>query len=133
MYDIIEQSWEELGYKIRPMRQRVFVRTEPIPPMTAGGIIIPDKYRGLYEGPFHLRLVNAVVLSVGAGVRGVEVGERICFQRKWFVRHLEVMRDEAAFGWVKESEIAGALDPEIQVDRRVTIPTGANPAHPNPI
>lgn len=131
MSSIIEQTWEDLGYKIRPTRHRVLVRTEPVPALTKGGIIIPDTYRGLYEGPFHLRLINAYVLRIGEGVNEVKVNERVCFQRKWFIRHRLLGFDQAV-GWIKESEIAGILDAETSVEKYITYVEGDNAVRADP-
>jgi co-chaperonin GroES (HSP10) len=123
MIEKVEQTWEELGRRVRATGATVFVRTEPPAKKTRGGIIIPDTLRGFYEGPFHLRLVNALVLSAGPEARAVHAGDRVCFQRKMFAHWLK-LPDETLIGWIQEGHIAGVLDPDVVVDKHITFPEG---------
>ena len=50
MSSLTDQTWDELGRTIRPMGDTCFVRTDIVPLMTPGGIIIPNKTARFFHG-----------------------------------------------------------------------------------
>jgi co-chaperonin GroES (HSP10) len=105
--DVVRATWDELGYQIRPLFAKVFVRTELPPLKTESGLLwLPPKEAHFFSGLGHQRLVMATVLSVGPGVKSVKVGERVCFQRLHF-GHIKQLDDKTFFGWLECEQIAG--------------------------
>lgn len=103
--DIVQATWDELGYRIRPVFAKVFVRTE-LPPEKIGLIWLPPKEASFFAGLGHQRLVTAVVLSTGPGAKSVKVGERVCFQRLHF-GHIKQLDDKTFVGWIEQEQLAG--------------------------
>lgn len=133
MESIIEQTWEELGASVRPIGHTVFVRTDPIPEKTRGGIILAPSTTNFYEGPFHLRLATATVLSVGPRVRGEPYpGDRVCFQRKYFARW-KILDDRTYVGWLQAAQITGIVDPDSDLGRYVEFPEGDRAVREHPL
>jgi len=110
MTDIVDKTWKELGFKVRPIKYWVFIRTEPLYQRTEGGIWLNPKQSSFYGNRMaHQVLVKAVVCSVGPVARdhyGFEVGQRIVFKRLHFA-HLRKMEDGTYFGWISAAEIVG--------------------------
>ena len=108
----VEQTWAEIGFRFRPLRHVVLVRTYPLPTVTEGGIIIPEKLTSFYGELPHVQLVNATVLSSGPKAI-LEPGDRICFQRLFFARWLE-MEDGSLVGWIAdERNIVGWFEGDV--------------------
>lgn len=105
---LVERTWAELGYKVRPLFAKVFIRTEP-PPEKIGLIYLPPKEASFFGGLGHQRLVTATVLSTGPMAKSVKVGERVVFQRLHF-GHIAKMEDKTFVGWVEQEQIAGYPD-----------------------
>jgi len=121
----VKSTWEEMGVTIDAIRNMVFVRTDLPPEKSRGGIIIPAMYQSFYEGPFHLRLQSALVLSTGPKAKAVHKGERVAFQRKFFAYYKQ-LHDGSYMGWIREPDIAGILREGAQVGRRIAFPQGDN-------
>lgn len=98
---IVEDTWAELGFRIRPMKGTLIIRTEPHTTKTAGGIWLSPKYEGFYGDLPHLRVLKARVLAVGPDVKDVKVGDRIALQRLHFARYAGVNEPECFVGWVQ--------------------------------
>lgn len=84
--DLVEETWEQLGYKIRPIGWKIFVRTMPHQ-KKVGSLWMPPKLQTFHgEVAAHLRIIRGVVLS--AGNRGpaetMKPGEIVEFQRLHF-------------------------------------------------
>jgi len=104
--DIVEQTWAELGYRVRPLRYWAFVRTEQPHRRTEGGIWLSPKEQTFYGGMPHRRIIKATVCAVGPTVVEVAVGDRVCFQRLHFSKR-ERMADGTYFGWVDSNQLLG--------------------------
>lgn len=106
---VVERTWKELGYKFRPWRRIVLVRTDPIPTMTSGGIHLPPKLASFYGELPHIQLVTAIVLASGPECE-LKAGDRIGFQRLYFARWLE-MDDNTLIGWISdERNVVGLVE-----------------------
>jgi len=103
--DVVERTWDELGYRIRPLKYWVFVRTEPPYRRTEGGVWLPHKQVDFYGGLPHKRVVKGVVCAVGPTAT-VKVGERVCFQRLHFASR-QRMADGTHFGWIDCNQLLG--------------------------
>jgi hypothetical protein len=103
--DTVEKTWEEVGYRVRPLRWMVFVRTDPIP-QKVGSIYLPFKLQTFYGELPHLQVVTATVLSVGPKALGLQPGDRVAFARLHFARWLD-MADGTKVGWIDANQIAG--------------------------
>lgn len=106
--DLVERTWAELGYKVRPLFAKVFVRTE-LPPEKIGLIFVPPKEASFFGGLGHQRLVTATVLSVGPLAKSVVVGDRVVFQRLHF-GHIARLDDKTFVGWIEQEQLAGFPD-----------------------
>lgn len=104
----IGSSWAELGYKIRPMFAKVFVRTE-LPPEKIGLLYLPPKEASFFGGLGHMRLVTATVLSVGPLARAVKPGDRVVFRRLEF-GHIAKLADGTFVGWIEQEQLIGHPD-----------------------
>jgi len=116
----VDQTWEELGYKIRPLKYKVFVRTEPLFMRSEGGVFLAPNATQLYGNRMaHQVLVRAIVVSAGPVARDwwkFEVGQRIVFKRLHFA-WLKKMEDGTYFGYIDAAEILGEpveLDPDVE-------------------
>lgn len=110
----IEETWKDIGMKVRPMRRHVYVRTAAYIGKI-GKIYLPGgNYSGFYSGLAHQRLVKATVCAVGPRVKGVKPGETIIFQRLFFIKHLSI--DDGTFvGWVDEENVIGYAPEDIDL------------------
>jgi hypothetical protein len=103
--NLIESTWEELGYKVKPLYAKVFVRTD-LPPEKIGLIYLPPKLADFHGGYGHQRLVTATVLAAGPLAKMVKPGDRVCFARLYF-GYLEKLKDKTFFGWIEQEQLAG--------------------------
>jgi len=108
--DLVERTWEELGYKIQATGWKVWVRTKPHP-RKYGHIWLPPKAGSFHGDLPHLRTVYATVLS--AGPKGVAAtlkpGDVVAFKRlefAWWVK-LEPQETDRYGG---DEEYVGYLD-----------------------
>jgi co-chaperonin GroES (HSP10) len=115
MTDFVEETWQELGTRVRPLRDLVFLRTVKPSQQTEGGIWFAPSDQNFYDGPLHLRLMRAIVLA--AGPRSVlQPGDHICFQRLYLSRW-KGLQDGTFVGWLREIEVALVVDPDVEVSR----------------
>lgn len=97
----VDATWAEIGSRVRPLRNMVFLRTEP-PPTQIGSIILPPKLQGFY-GPLPAgTVITAVVLSAGPRC-DVEAGDIVTFIRTPFTRWKD-FADGSKGGWMPEEE-----------------------------
>lgn len=105
--ELVEKTWGELGFKIRPLGHWVFIRTELIAKETPGGILLTDKSADFYEGMPHQKLYVGTVCSVGSKAQAtVSEGDRICYQRLFFARYC-YLQDGTMLGWINSENIPG--------------------------
>jgi len=106
----VAQTWEEIGFKVRPLKYWAFVRTEPLYQRTEGGIWLSPKESDFYGSRMaHQVLIRAVVCSTGPVAKdhyGFKPGQRVVFKRLHFA-HLRKMSDGTYFGWINAAEIVG--------------------------
>lgn len=98
----VDECWEKVGLKIRPLKNYVVVRTFKLPEKTAGGIYLPNT--DFYDGMANEKLIRALVLSTANKVRVVKSGDVIVFPRLYFAR-FEKLDDGTFLGWVEEPNI----------------------------
>jgi co-chaperonin GroES (HSP10) len=116
---VVDATWEELGFKVRPLGDRVFVRTDPLPEKTRSGLYAPP----IMASPYGQRIGRAVVmtatvLSVGRGMydkKGrlypteVKPGEKVMFTRFEFA-WMWKLSDGTLVGWIREPHLIGQPD-----------------------
>lgn len=108
--NVVEETWNELGYQVRPLFAKVFVRTEPPSEKFPGSLLfMPPKDAHFFGGLGHQRLVTATVLSTGPMAKSVKVGDRVVFQRLHF-GHIAKLEDKTFVGWIEQEQIAGFPD-----------------------
>lgn len=103
--EIIEQTWGEIGWRAKPLKRWVFVRTELLPDKI-GSLYLPPTLRGNYAQLGHKVLMRALVLSTGPQCRILKPGDRIAFPRLFFARW-HYLEDKSLAGWVDEDNISG--------------------------
>ena len=101
---LIADSWNELGYKIRPLRRVVWVRTQPHE-QKIGLIWKPPKFASFHGELPHQVTTKAIVLSTGPRAT-VKPGEKVCFTRLFFA-YWKKMEDGTYVGWVDETQLSG--------------------------
>ena len=112
--DVVQATWDELGYRIRSVFAKVFVRTELPPQKFPDSLLwLPPKEASFFAGLGHQRLVTATVLSCGPLARSVKVGERVCFQRLHF-GHIKQLDDRTFVGWIEQEQLAGYPDDTVE-------------------
>jgi len=93
MKDLVERTWEEMGFRVRATGYKLWVRTRPHP-RKYGQIWLPPKAASFYGGLLpHQQTVYATVLSAGpVGVaREFKPGDIVAFKR-------------LHFAWIKKME-----------------------------
>lgn len=123
MSDTIQKTWDALGNAIEATGYRVFVRTESPPIRSSGGIFFAPEAQRFYAGPMHLRIIKGLVLSVGPKVADLEPGERVCFQRKYYVRCYE-LKDGVTVGCINLAEVTGVMAPDVDMGHILEMPGG---------
>ena len=122
----ISDTWKECGVRaVRPLRNMVFVRTEPHPEYI-GSIFIPPSLRTVYGRFPHKIMLNALVIGTGPKCQYVKVGDRVAFSRLFFARWQQV-EDRTLVGWAIEDNLAVALDNGIKIQQQgdyVQTPSG---------
>ena len=106
--NLAEQTLSELGLsEIRPLRNMVFVRSEPFTNMTPSGLLyLPGKLHGFFGGLPHMRTVYGTAVAVGPKC-SIQVGERIMFMRLHFAHWKPLMEEGAYLGWIEENQVIG--------------------------
>lgn len=113
--DMVEKTWEELGFKLRALGYKTIVRTLPHLRKTPGGVLwLPPKLQGFHGELPHLVEVRAVVLSAGplGLAKNMEVGSIIMFKRLHFGFWYRVgdLVDQEYVGWVDANDVIGYDD-----------------------
>ncbi len=121
--ELIEKTWKEVGFRVRPLARKVFIRTEQRPWKTKGGVWLPPSSTLIYAADRSKIDVElyARVCSVGPQVREIKVGDRIFFSRLYFawIRKLD---DGQYLGYLDELNVFGlaaedAVKEEEQVEK----------------
>ncbi len=86
---------------LRALNDRVFIRPEPPPDITAGGIVLTD------HGKDEILTIYSMVLCVGPKCTQVVAGDRV-ITNKW--HGLEVVYRGERIVSIKEEELLGAVD-----------------------
>jgi len=111
----VQRTWEELGYKIRAMNNRVWMRTFPLPQMTESGLLhLPPKKTSFYGEKMASKMyVTATVLALSEEAKrsGIKVGHELLFTRLEFARHC-YMDDQSLVGWIRVEHILAIVDDE---------------------
>jgi len=105
-----QDTWDELGFKLSAVEDKVLVRTHPMPEKI-GLIYMPTKLTGFYgklQGQY--QQCYATVLSVPKD-SVVKQGEIICFSRLAFA-NLYKMKDNTLVGFVSDNNIELAIESE---------------------
>ena len=102
---LIDDTWKELGYKIRPLKRKIVVRTLPQDFQRIGSLWKPAKYASFHGELPHQVTTEAYVLYCGPSTT-VKPGEKVCFTRLYFAWHKK-MADGTYVGWVDESQLSG--------------------------
>jgi len=103
--DVVEKTWEALGFRVRPMHAKVFVLTDA-PPEKIGLIYLPPKEADFFGGMGHMRLVTGTVLSCGPLAKAVKPGDRVVFRRLEF-GHIVKLDKGVYVGWVEQEQLCG--------------------------
>ena len=106
---LVDQTWKEIGYKIRPLKTNtnIYVRTMP-PPQKKGLIWLPPKLARFHGDLANKIMTRGVVVAVPEGMTGVKVGDRVCFPRLFFGFLFKVSyQPEIYFGFVKATHVFG--------------------------
>jgi hypothetical protein len=106
---IVEQTWAEVGCKVRPLRRMVFVRTLPLAEKI-GSIYLPMKMTKFHGELPHQKTIRAVVLSTGSKC-AVKPGEHVCFTRLHFA-WWKKLEDGCMVGWIDENQLTGYFEGE---------------------
>lgn len=108
----VEESWNLVGYKIRPLRDILVCRTDAPPQKFPGSeLYLPPKMSNFYGQLPKEVTTYATVMSVGKDAHGVQVGDRIAFTRIFFARLYDVV-DGGKIGYVREDQIHGVVEEE---------------------
>ena len=116
MTDIVDKTWDELGYKIKASGYRVWVRCDQHMRKTEGGIWLSPKAQGFHGTMPHMVTMHATVLSAGdIGVaKQFKPGDRIMFKRLhlgWWAKlgnpRYDAEFGEAVVGFIDANEILG--------------------------
>lgn len=109
---LVDDTWEEMGFRLDPLRSVLLVRTHPLPTHTPGGILLPSKKSSFYGVLPHVQLITATVLSSGPKAK-FQSGERVAFQRLFFAKWME-MEDKTVVGWISnEINVIGWVEGDL--------------------
>jgi len=112
MMDRVESVWKELGNELQATGTRMLVRTFPLPTKSHGGVYLPGSKTRFYGELRGLnQMIVGTVLSFGPKVKGIEVGDNVCFARLYFTRHRQ-LEDKTMVGWVESEWVFGVVDEE---------------------
>ncbi len=109
---LAQQTWDAVGFKIRPLFAKVFVKTDP-PAQKIGLIYLPPKEAQFFGGLGHMRLVTATVIAVGPLAKSVKLGDRVCFRRLDFGHFVKLRQEdqsEVFVGWIEQEQLSGFVD-----------------------
>lgn len=102
--DVVERTWAEVGCRVRPLRNMVFLRTLPLE-QKVGSLFLPPKMTQFHGELPHMKTVKAVVVAAGPKAK-VQTGEQVCFTRLQFA-WWKKLDDGCMLGWINENEITG--------------------------
>lgn len=105
--DVVEKTWAEVGFKVKPLSRKVFLKTLPLEKQI-GSILLPPKLTTFHGELPHLKTIYAIVMSAGPDA-SVKPGEQVCFTRLKFA-WLRKLEDGCMFGWIDENDITGYVD-----------------------
>jgi len=111
----VQQTWDELGHKLRPLRFLTLVRTDPHESILPSGIILPPKLDNFHSGMPHQQIKTGTVVAVGPRTKTVKVGDRVCFQRLHFAWLRKLGSDKTFVGWINNNDIIGFVTNEGQL------------------
>lgn len=124
MLSRVEETWDELGFRLRAIGTIVFVRTDPLPDRTEGGIIVPQDQADVYGSRLGSKVhLTGTVLSacrtkaVGSKKDNtrpsdLKPGDKILFTRFEFA-WLYKMQDGTRVGYIREPLIHAEVDPSV--------------------
>lgn len=128
MQELVEKTWQELGYRIRSVGYKIWVRTLPHRRRSPGGLWLSPRQASFYGELPHLVTVEAVVLSTGPRglATAVKPGDVIAFSRVHFARHVQLQpteidaygTSEEFVGYVDANQIFGFVEESLHVHRR---------------
>lgn len=116
----VQETWDELGFKIRAVGTAVFVRTDPLPEKTKAGIYLPPSHSDFFGQRLGSKVhMTGTVLSAcrtkGYGSKSdrtvpstLKPGDKVFFTRFEFA-WLWRMKDGTRVGHIKEPLIHGVL------------------------
>lgn len=107
---LVDATWQELGFKLKPVGNRIFVRTD-MAPKKIGAIYMPPEMWGMYGRRLGSQVfVTATVLSNGSRVKQpLEAGTRVVFSRLPFGWTYKL--DDGTFvGWVDADEVVAVTE-----------------------
>lgn len=116
MTDIVDKTWDELGYKIKAAGYKVWVRCDEHARQSKGGIWLSPKAQGFHGVLPHMQTIYGTVLSAGElGVaKQFKPGDRVMFKRLhlgWWSKLGKPRNDdpfgEAVVGFIDANEILG--------------------------
>ncbi len=123
MHPLIEKTWQEIGFRVRPLRRLVYIRTEQRPYKSHGGIWFPPSSADFFardKAKIDVE-IYARVLAVGPQVRFVKPGDRIFISRLYFA-WLRKLEDGNFMGYVDEDNVFGfAAEDEVKEEDREKI------------
>lgn len=102
---LVEATWAELGFKVKPIGKRIFVRTDTAP-KKIGSIYMPPEAWGMYGRRLGSQVfITATILSIGPRVQtDIAVGQKLIFNRLPFGWTFK-MADGTFVGWVDVDEV----------------------------
>lgn len=105
--ELVNATWDEIGRKIRPVLNRVFVRTD-LPPEKIGMVYMPAEMWGQYGQRLGSKVfVTATVLASSQNVKDAPpIGSKVVFSRLMF-GWTNKMADGTHVGWIDANEIIG--------------------------
>jgi hypothetical protein len=102
---LVEDTWNYLGWTVRPLRRLVFIRTHPRPERY-GSIILPLSMRREHAELPHKSLNVGTVCAVGPQTKYLKVGDTIAYYRLFFA-WWKRFPDQTYIGWIDEDNIFG--------------------------
>lgn len=107
---LVDATWAEIGHKVRPIQNKVYVRTD-VPPQKIGMVYMPAEMWGQYGQRLGSKVfVTATVLATGPAVKDApDIGTKVVFSRLMFGWSYK-MADGTHVGWIDANEIIGVAE-----------------------
>ena len=107
---LVEQTFDEIGYRIKSVGFMTWVRPFPHLRKTHGGLLwLPPKLQGFHGELPHLVTVRGVVLDSGpvGAAREFKAGDVVEFQRLYFGHYWKIglPEDQEYVGWLDANQI----------------------------